>query len=72
MVDRWLGTKEEAAFERYSKLALKAASDLADYQSPKFSPVQLAAPTPDGAGHDREEVHHQHFRPQWAPGTAAH
>jgi hypothetical protein len=37
VVDRWLGTKEEAAFERYSKLALKAASDLADYQSPKFS-----------------------------------
>jgi hypothetical protein len=46
VVDLWLGTKEEAAFERYSKLALKAAGDLADYQSPKFSPVQVAAPPP--------------------------
>jgi hypothetical protein len=49
-VQRWLGTVEEAAFERYSKLALKAASDLADYQSPKIAPVHVVAAAPEARG----------------------
>jgi hypothetical protein len=49
-VQAWLGTKDEQAFERYAKLALKAAGDLADYQSPKFAPVQVAAPPPENRG----------------------
>lgn len=46
-VDKWIGTKKEDAFERYAKLALKAASELADFQSPRMGTVQVPAPPPD-------------------------
>jgi hypothetical protein len=49
-IDRWLGTKHETAFERYSKLALKAAAELADFQSPRFAPVSVPSPPPDPRG----------------------
>ena len=49
-IDRWLGTRHETAFERYSKLALKAATELADFQSPRFAPVSASAPPPKPQG----------------------
>lgn len=46
-MEAWAGSKREGAFERYAKLAMKTASDLADYQSPKFAAVHVAAPPPE-------------------------
>ena len=43
---RWGASTDEPLFEKYAKLALKAASDLADFQSPKFAPVHAPAPPP--------------------------
>jgi hypothetical protein len=54
-IDKWLGTKLETAFERYSKLALKAATELADFQSPRFAPVSAPAPPPDRRGPIRKK-----------------
>ena len=49
-IEAWTKSPQEGMFEKYSKLALKAASDLADYQSPKFSPVSAPAPPPPSRG----------------------
>jgi hypothetical protein len=43
-LDKWLGSKHETAFKRYSKLALKAATELADFQSPRFAPISAPSP----------------------------
>jgi hypothetical protein len=42
----WAAGDDEPMFEKYSKLALKAATELADFQSPKFAPVHAPAPPP--------------------------
>jgi hypothetical protein len=44
---RWGASTDEPLFEKYAKLALKAASDLADFQSPKFAPIHAPAPPPE-------------------------
>ena len=43
----WAKSYKEPLFEKYARLALKAASELADFQSPKFAPVHAAAPPPE-------------------------
>jgi hypothetical protein len=43
----WAKSANEPMFEKYAKLALKAASDLAAYQSPKLAAVQVVAPPPE-------------------------
>jgi hypothetical protein len=64
---KWIGTKQESAFERYSKLALKAATDLAEYQSPKLAPVHVAAPAPDNRGPIRKRFTINIFDSQGRP-----
>jgi hypothetical protein len=49
-LQRWAASKDEPMFEKYAKLALKAATELADFQSPKFAPVHVAAPAPEARG----------------------
>jgi hypothetical protein len=44
----WSNSPREAMFEKYAKLAVKAAHDLADFQSPKLAAVHIAAPAPTG------------------------
>jgi hypothetical protein len=63
----WIGTKQESAFERYSKLALKAASDLAEYQSPKLAPVHMASPALDSRGPIRKRFTISIFDSQGRP-----
>jgi hypothetical protein len=46
-LEAWAKSYKEPMFEKYAKLAFKAASDLADFQSPKFAPVHVAAPPPE-------------------------
>mgnify|MGYP000735891981 CR=1 FL=1 len=38
---------DEAKFEKYARLAIQAAKDLAPYQSPTFRAIQIAAPPPE-------------------------
>jgi hypothetical protein len=45
-IEAWSESPREAMFEKYSKLAMKAAHNLADYQSPKLAAVHIAAPAP--------------------------
>jgi hypothetical protein len=49
-LEAWSNSPKEAKFEKYSKLAMKAAHDLAEYQTPKFAPVHVAAPPPSSKG----------------------
>ena len=46
----WAASYKEPLFEKYAKLAAKCASDFADFQSPRLSRVQTAAPPPDPKG----------------------
>jgi hypothetical protein len=46
-IEAWAKSYKEPLFEKYARLALKAASELADFQSPKFAPVHAAAPPPE-------------------------
>lgn len=43
----WAKSYKEPLFEKYAKLAAKCANDFADFQSPRMSRVQVAAPAPD-------------------------
>jgi hypothetical protein len=67
----WIGTKQESAFERYSKLALKAASDLAEYQSPKLVPLHMASPAPESRGPIRKRFTINIFDHQGRPAPRA-
>jgi hypothetical protein len=49
-LQRWASGKNEVMFEKYSKLAMKAAHDLAEYQSPKLAAVHVVAPPPAPTG----------------------
>jgi hypothetical protein len=49
-IEAWSNSSKEAKFEKYSKLAIKAAHDLAEYQSPKLAAIQVAAPAPPTQG----------------------
>jgi hypothetical protein len=42
----WLKSDRGQVFERFSKLSVDAAKEVAEYQSPKFGRVQAAAPPP--------------------------
>lgn len=46
-MERWARSYKEPLFEKYAKLAAKCANDFADFQSPRMSRVQVAAPAPD-------------------------
>lgn len=46
----WAKSYREPVFEKYAKLALKAATELADFQSPRLANVQTAAPAPERPG----------------------
>jgi hypothetical protein len=48
-VEAWAKSYKEPLFEKYAKLAAKCASDFAEFQSPRLSRVQTAAPAPDRA-----------------------
>jgi hypothetical protein len=52
---RWGASADEPLFEKYAKLALKAANDLADFQSPKFAPVHAPAQPPENRKPIREK-----------------
>ena len=52
---RWGASVDEPLFEKYARLALKAANDLADFQSPKFAPVHAPAPPPENRGPIRKK-----------------
>jgi hypothetical protein len=49
-IEAWSNSSKEAKFEKYSKLAMKAAHDLAEYQSPKLAAIHVAAPPPPAEG----------------------
>ncbi len=46
-IEAWAKSYKEPLFEKYSKLVLKAATELADFQSPRLAHVQTAAPAPE-------------------------
>jgi hypothetical protein len=46
----WAESYKEPLFEKYAKLAVKYADAIADFQSPRLSRVQMAAPPPDPRG----------------------
>jgi hypothetical protein len=52
----WLKSSKEAQFHKYASLAVKAAKDLADFQSPKFKAIEVSAPAPTVEGDDGEKV----------------
>lgn len=54
-LETWAKSPREPIFEKYAKLALKAAGMLAEYQSPRFAPVQVAAPPPPPGGPIRKK-----------------
>lgn len=45
-LQKWATGKDEPMFHKYATLAAKCASDFADFQSPRFARVQMAAPPP--------------------------
>lgn len=49
-VEKWAKSYKEPLFEKYAKLAAKCASDFAEFQSPRMSRVQVAAPAPEVRG----------------------
>jgi hypothetical protein len=49
-LQKWTAGKDEPMFHKYATLAAKCASDLADFQSPRFARVQIAAPPPTPQG----------------------
>ena len=49
-IDAWAKSHREPLFEKYSKLVLKAATELADFQSPRLAHVQTAAAAPESRG----------------------
>jgi hypothetical protein len=46
----WAESYKEPLFEKYARLAVKCADAFADFQSPRLSRVQMAAPPPDPRG----------------------
>jgi hypothetical protein len=48
--EAWAKSFKEPLFEKYAKLAAKCADSLADFQSPRMSRVQVAAPPPSPKG----------------------
>lgn len=51
----WAASYKEPLFEKYAKLAAKCANDFADFQSPRMSRVQTAAPPPPPGGPVRKK-----------------
>ena len=49
-IEAWANSSKEAKFEKYSRLAMKAAHDLAEFQSPKLAAIHVAAPAPPPQG----------------------
>jgi hypothetical protein len=49
-VEAWAKSYREPLFEKYAKLAARCANDFADFQSPRMSRVQVAAPAPEARG----------------------
>ena len=54
-LEAWSKGPKEPMFEKYAKLALKAAEALAQYQSPKFASVSVPAPPPPSTGAVRKK-----------------
>jgi hypothetical protein len=52
----WLKSSKEAQFHKYASLAVKAAKDLADFQSPKFKAIEVSAPAPTVEGGDGKKI----------------
>jgi hypothetical protein len=70
-IKRWAGGADEPLFEKYAKLALKAASELADFQSPRFAPVHVPAPPPESRGPTRRKFTISIFDNQGRPAPRA-
>jgi hypothetical protein len=49
-LQKWAVGKDEPMFHKYATLAAKCSSDFADFQSPRFARVQMAAPPPNPQG----------------------
>jgi hypothetical protein len=49
-LELWAKSYKEPMFEKYAKLAAKCADAFADFQSPRMSRVQVAAPPPSPKG----------------------
>jgi hypothetical protein len=49
-LEAWAKSYKEPLFEKFAKLAAKYADAFADFQSPRLSRLQVAAPPPDPRG----------------------
>jgi hypothetical protein len=49
-LETWAKSYKEPLFEKYAKLAAKCADSFADFQSPRLSRIQTAAPAPEMRG----------------------
>lgn len=47
LLEQWAKSYRQPLFEKYSKHGLKAACELASFQSPKLAAVQVVAPPPE-------------------------
>jgi hypothetical protein len=68
---RWGASADEPLFDKYAKLALKAASELADFQSLRFAPVHAPAPPPENRGPTRRKFTISIFDGQGRPAPRA-
>lgn len=46
---------DDVKFEKYARLAIQSAKDLAPYQSPTFRSIQVAAPAPERKGETKRK-----------------
>jgi hypothetical protein len=65
----WSNSPQEAMFEKYAKLAVKTAHDLADFQSPKFAAIHIASPAPAPKGPTRRKFTINIFDHQGRPAS---